>query len=60
MYADKDGLAIPFVVKRGDQTVTLNGKVRVVESVVRNLEADPNASEKAARVRHGILTGTVE
>ena len=60
MYADKDGLAIPFVVKRGDQTVTLNGKVRVVESVVRNLEADPNASEKAARVRHGILTGTVQ
>jgi predicted metalloprotease with PDZ domain len=60
MYTDKDGLAIPFIVKRGDQTVTLNGKVRLVENIEHHLQPDPNASEKAARIRHGILTGKIE
>jgi predicted metalloprotease with PDZ domain len=60
MYAGKDSLAIPYVVKRGDSTMTLNGKVRLVEQIDEHLEPDPGAGEKAARVRHGILAGTVE
>jgi predicted metalloprotease with PDZ domain len=60
MYAGKDSLPIPFVIKRGDSTMTLNGKVRLVENIEQHLEADPGAGEKAVRVRHGVLTGTVE
>jgi predicted metalloprotease with PDZ domain len=58
MYNGKDGLDIPFVVRRGGQTVTLPGKVKLVPRVEDRMEPDPNANEKAARIRHGILTGT--
>jgi predicted metalloprotease with PDZ domain len=60
MYADKDSLPIPFVIKRADSTMTLTGKVRLVEQIEQHLEPDPGASAKAVRVRHGIVTGTVE
>jgi predicted metalloprotease with PDZ domain len=60
MYAGKDSLPIPIVIKRADSTMTLNGKVRLVENVETHLEPDPNASAKAVRVRHGIIGGTVE
>jgi len=60
MYAGKDSLPIPFVIQRGDSTMTLNGKVRLVENIEAHLVADPGAGEKAVRVRHGVLTGTVE
>jgi predicted metalloprotease with PDZ domain len=60
MYAGKDSLPIPFVIKRGDSTMTLNGKVRLVENIETTLGPDPNASAKAVGMRHGILTGKVE
>jgi hypothetical protein len=33
--------------------------VRLITRVETRLEADPGASDKAARVRHGIFTGLV-
>ena len=53
-----DGSALPIVVKRDGQTLTLAGKLRFApgEFAVQPLS---NASGKAARIRGGILKGTV-
>jgi predicted metalloprotease with PDZ domain len=56
-FASSDGQALPIKVRRGTDTLTLNGKVRLVEQVESRIEAAPNASEKAVRIREGILTG---
>jgi predicted metalloprotease with PDZ domain len=51
-----EGLAIPIVVMRAGQKVTLNGKVMFANTGM-HLEADPAASAKAKRILTGILTG---
>ena len=56
-FATSDGQALSIKVRRGTDTLTLNGKVRLVTRVESRIEADPNASEKAVRIREGILTG---
>jgi len=56
-FASSDGQALPIKVRRGTDTLTLNGKVRLVTRVESRIVADPNASEKAVRIREGILTG---
>ncbi len=54
---ENDSLAIR--VRRGADTLTLHGKVRLVSRVESRLETDPAATAKAARVRNGIFTGKV-
>jgi predicted metalloprotease with PDZ domain len=53
----KNGDDLAIRVRRAGQTLTLNGKVRLTEQVVARIEPVPDASEKAVRIRRGILTG---
>jgi predicted metalloprotease with PDZ domain len=48
---------IPVVVRRGGHTITLRVPLRYTVRLARRLDADPQASPKAARIRHGILHG---
>ena len=57
-FGKEDGQPLPIQVRRDTQTVTLNGKVRLVARVQSRLELDPAASPKAVRVREGIFKGT--
>jgi predicted metalloprotease with PDZ domain len=58
-FGKNEGDSLPIRVRRGTDTLTLHGVVRLSARVESRLDADPNAREKAARIRHGILTGTV-
>ena len=58
-FGKNEGDSLPIRVLRGTDTLTLHGTVRLVARVETRLAADPNASEKAKRVRNGIFTGTV-
>ena len=57
-FGKDEGAPLPIKVLRGADTLTLNGKVILVARVERRIEFDPGASEKAVRVRNGILRGT--
>ena len=56
-FGKEEGAPLPIKVLRGTDTLTLNGKVVLVSRVERRIELDPGASEKAVRVRNGILKG---
>jgi predicted metalloprotease with PDZ domain len=59
-YAGKPaGTAVPIIVKRGANTVTLNGALVYVPGAP-HLEEDPAAAPRAVRLRNGILRGTVD
>jgi predicted metalloprotease with PDZ domain len=57
-FSKNEGQALPIQVRRGGQTMTLNGTVRLASRVESRLELDQNASPKAVRVREGIFKGT--
>jgi predicted metalloprotease with PDZ domain len=57
-YAGTTSTTLPLVVRRGGQTVTLQLPVRLVPSVNTTVTPVPNASEKALRIRNGIMKGT--
>ncbi len=59
-FGKNEGDSLPIRVRRGADTLTLHGVVRLVARTETRLEADPSASEKAARLRHGIFTGLVD
>jgi predicted metalloprotease with PDZ domain len=59
-FGKEDGQPLPIRVRRDTQTITLNGKVRLVARVENRLDLDPAASEKAVRVREGILKGMTD
>jgi predicted metalloprotease with PDZ domain len=59
-FRDAEGQDLPIKVRRGADTLTLVGKVRLIEQVNAHVEPDPNATPKAIRVRNGILRGTEE
>jgi predicted metalloprotease with PDZ domain len=56
-FGKQEGAPLPFKVKRGSDTLTLNGKVRLAARLEHRIEADPGATPKALRIRTGILTG---
>lgn len=56
-YGKAEGAAIPVVVRRGGRERTLSVRVRLEPVINGNLDFDPKASEKAARIRNGILRG---
>ena len=58
-FGKEEGAPLPIKVRRGTDTLTLNGKVVLVTRVERRFEADPAATEKAVRIRNGILKGRV-
>ena len=53
------GTALPIVVKRGEDTVTLSARLVYAPGAPRLLE-DPAAPPRAVRLRNGILRGTVD
>jgi predicted metalloprotease with PDZ domain len=56
-FGKNEGDSLPIRVLRGTDTLTLHAVVRLVARVETKLAADPNASEKAKRVRSGLFTG---
>jgi predicted metalloprotease with PDZ domain len=56
-FGKEEGAPLPIKVRRGADTLTLNGKVVLAARVERRIEADAGATEKAVRVRNGILRG---
>lgn len=57
--ASVEGSPLPIKVRRGMETLTLNGKLQFAAGDVV-VEAHPNASAKAVRIREGILKGIVD
>jgi predicted metalloprotease with PDZ domain len=55
-----EGDSLPIRVVRGTDTLTLHGKVVLGARVERVLEAAPDASPKAVRIRNGILRGKTD
>ena len=60
VYASRGGEALPIRIRREGKDMTLAGNVRLVARTEFHVEADPNASPKAARIRHGLFAGTTD
>jgi predicted metalloprotease with PDZ domain len=58
-YASREGTPIEIRYVRDGRAMTINPPVKLATLIDRRLEADPGASEKAKRIRDGILHGTV-
>jgi predicted metalloprotease with PDZ domain len=58
-FGKSEGDSLAIRVLRGTDTLTLHGVVRLDARVETRLAADPDASDKARRVRNGIFAGTV-
>jgi predicted metalloprotease with PDZ domain len=58
-FSKQDGAPLPIKVKRGADTLTLNGKVRLGTRLELRIETDPAANAKAVKVRRGIFSGKV-
>ncbi|HZN97969.1 MAG TPA: hypothetical protein VFB61_09605 [Gemmatimonadales bacterium] len=56
-YGNREGAPLPIRVRRGADTLTLTGKVKLATQVELRFEADPRASAKAIRIRNGIWRG---
>jgi predicted metalloprotease with PDZ domain len=57
-FGSREGAPLPIKIRRGDQDVVVQSRVRMVARVEMRMDADPAASAKAARIRSGILRGT--
>ena len=57
-FGKNEGDSLAIRVRRGTDTLTLHGTVRLVERIETRLDVDPGAGQKAARIRSGILRGT--
>src|SRR5262249_1042442 len=58
-YAQRERRPIELKFVSDGRAVTINPPVKFATTINRTIEVDPNASEKAKRVRDGILKGTV-
>jgi predicted metalloprotease with PDZ domain len=58
-YATREGSPIEIRFIRDGRAATINPLVKLATLIDRKLEPDPNASDKAKRIRDGILHGTV-
>ena len=57
-YAQREGAPIEIKLVRDGRVVTFNPPVKFATLIDRKLEADPAATDKAKRIREGILKGT--
>ena len=57
MAGKPEGTSYPVLVNRGGQEMTLTATLRYVDIVNRRVVEMENASEKAVRIRNGILAG---
>jgi predicted metalloprotease with PDZ domain len=53
----REGSPFSLVVEREGRRLTLSARLRLVPRIVRQLEFDPRANAKAARIRAGLLRG---
>ena len=60
MQWKNEGDTLPIKVLRGRDTLNLKGKVRLGTRVEGRITADSAASEKATRIRNGILQGKTD
>lgn len=56
-YGNAEGTTVPVIVRRNEAERTLSMKIRLEIVVESHLRFDAAANQKAARIRHGILTG---
>jgi len=57
-FAEKpEGTPYAVVVQRGDAEVTLELELRISEQIERSLIEDPDASDRAIRIRESLLSG---
>jgi len=56
-FATREGAPLPITLLRGGRPVLLTATVRLATMITGRVEADPNATEKAKRIRDGILRG---
>jgi len=59
-YANAEGTVVPVVVRRNEVERTLQVKIRRELVITSRIFYDAKASPKAARIRNGILKGTVD
>ena len=59
-FGKREGDTLSIKVRRGADTLTLHGRVKLSERVESRLAADPQAGAKTARVRSGIFRGTTD
>ncbi len=59
-FGKREGDSLAIKVRRGADTLTLHGTVKLSERVESRLDADPQAGAKAARIRSGIFRGTTD
>ena len=59
-FGKSEGDSLPILVRRGADTLTLPGRVRLGTRTEEQLVADPGASAKAARIRSGLLRGMTD
>jgi predicted metalloprotease with PDZ domain len=59
-FGKREGDTLSIKVRRGADTLTLHGTVKLSERVESRLSADPQSGDKAARVRRGIFRGTTD
>lgn len=59
-YAGTTLTSLPLVVRRAGQLLTVQAPVRLFPRARVRVVPDPTASPKAARIRHGIVNGTVD
>ena len=59
-FGKSEGDTLSIRVRRGADTLTLHGTVKLSERVESQLDVDPNASAKAVKVRSGIFRGTTD
>jgi len=56
-YAGTKETTLPLIVRRGPESLTLQLPIRLSTRVRTRVVPLPNASAKASRIRHGVLTG---
>jgi len=59
-FGKSEGDTLSIRVRRGADTLTLHGTVKLSERVESRLDVDPDASAKAVKVRSGIFRGATE
>ena len=59
-FGKNEGDPLPIQVRRGNDTLSLPGKVVLVTRVESRIEADSTAPAKAVRIREGIVAGKTE
>ena len=57
-YATREGTPIEIKLIREGKTITINPPVKFATLIDRRIEPDPAATDKAKRIREGILKGT--